>query len=140
MMLSLRSAALASCLLPAALTGAFARTLSIPPSADTYFEAYGSEKKNFGTDPILRMDQWGGRQVFLRFPLTELTATRRILSAKLRLFITDVGFNEAGEFPELKTCVGIYDVATAWTETGLTYDSPDGQISWNQGPGIPGPK
>jgi hypothetical protein len=117
-----------------------ARTLSIAPSADTYFEAYGSEKRNFGSEPVLRMDQWGGRQVFLRFPLTEFTAEKRIIRATVRLYIVEVGFNEQGEFPELKTCVGLYDVATAWTESGLTYDSPDGQKPWNQGPGIPGPK
>ena len=140
MLMFLRSAGVAICLLSGEMTILVGRTLSIAPSADTYFEAYGSEKKNYGTDPILRMDQWGGRQVFLRFPLTELTTTRRILGAKLRLFITQVGFNEVGEFPDLKTCVGLYDVATAWTEKGLTFDSPDGQKPWNQGPGIPGPK
>jgi len=108
--------------------------------ADTYFETYGSESKNFGAEPRLRMDQWGGRQVFLRFSLTNLPAGQRIERARLRLFATDVGFNEAGELPELKTCIGLFDVVTPWTETGLTWNSPDGQRPWNQGPGVPGGK
>ena len=115
-------------------------TLRLAPSADTYFETYGSEKKNFGAEPVLRIDQWGGRQAFLRFSLSDLDADRRILRATLRLYIVEAGFNEQGEFPDLKTCVGLYDVATPWTEAGLTYASPDGQRPWHQGAGIPGPK
>src|SRR5206468_2205678 len=61
---------------------------------------------------------------------------RRILRATIRLWITEVGFNEQGEFPDLKTCVGLYDVVTPWTEAGLTYRSADGANPWNQGPGI----
>jgi hypothetical protein len=140
MAISLRSALVATLLLACVIQPLFARTLSIAPTADTYFEAYGSEKKNFGSEPVLRMDQWDGRQVFLRFPLTALDAKKRIVRATVRLYIVEIGFNEQGEFPELKTCVGLYDVATPWTENGLTYDSPDGKKSWNQGPGIPGPK
>ena len=117
-----------------------AAVFNIAPSADTYFETYGSETKNFGTEPILRMDQWGGRQVFIRFPLTDLPPQKQILKAKLRLYIIETGFNEQGEFPELKTCLGIYDVATPWTELGLSYNSPDGQKPWNQGAGIAEPK
>ncbi|HTL17522.1 MAG TPA: DNRLRE domain-containing protein, partial [Patescibacteria group bacterium] len=117
-----------------------AATFNIAPSADTYFEAYGSENKNFGAEPVLRMDQWGGRQIFLRFPLQELPRQNQIASAVVRLYIVDTGFNEQGEFPDLKTCIGLYDVATGWTELGLTYMSPDGQTNWNQGPGIAEPK
>lgn len=113
-------------------------TLTGWPVADTYFETYGSENRNFGGESQLRLDQWGGRQVFLQFSLTNLPADRPIQRARLRLFVTDLGFNEAGELPDLKTCVGLFDVVTPWTESGLTYRSPDGQNPWNQGPGIPG--
>ncbi len=116
----------------------FADWVTNTPLADTYFETYGSEKQNFGAAPILRIDQWGGRQAFLRFNLPKIR--HRLLSASLRLYITEVGANEQGDFPDLKTCIGLYDVATPWTETTLTYNSPDGQHPWNQGPGIPGPK
>lgn len=129
---SLAAALLASPLL------AHAASHHLTPTADTYFEAYGSEKKNFGTEPVLRIDQWEGRQVFLKFSLKELPASQFVSRATLRLFITEVGFNEAGELPELPTCVGVYDVVTPWTETGLTFNSPDGQHHWNQGPGIRG--
>ncbi len=108
------------------------------PVADTYFEGYGSEKRNFGSAPVLRIDQWGGRQAFLRFTLPRLE--HRLVKATLRLYITELGFNEQGEFPDLKTCLGLYDVVTPWTESGLTYNSPDGQQTWNQGPGLPGAK
>ena len=120
--------------------GLLAATFNIVASADSYFETYGSEKKNFGSQPVLRMDQWGGRQIFMRFDLSPLPRQQHLLSAKLKLYIVEVGFNEQGEFPDLRTCVGLYDVATPWTELGLTYDSPDGQQPWNQGPGIAEPK
>ncbi len=113
-------------------------TITNLPVADTYFETYGSEDKNFGTATILRMDQWEGRQIFLRFPVANVPGDQRLLRAVLRLHIADMGFNEQGEFPELKTCIAVYDVATPWTETGLTFKSPDGTNSWSQGPGIPG--
>lgn len=131
---------LVTCGVVSAAAWAPAAVLTNPALADTYFETYGSEAKNFGTEPRLRMDQWGGRQVFLRFALTNLPAGQRIERAQLRLFITEVGFNEAGELPDLKTCIGLFDVVTPWTETGLTWRSPDGQNPWNQGPGLPGGK
>jgi len=126
------------CLLATTVFTASAVTLTNQPLADTYSETYGSEDKNYGSTPTLRMDQWGGRQAFLRFPLGKVPMGKRVLSARLRLSITEVGFNEQGEFPELKTCVEVYDVVTPWTETGLTHKSPDGEHPWNQGPGIPG--
>jgi hypothetical protein len=110
------------------------------PAADTYFETYGNEDKNFGRDPILRIDQWGGRQAFLRFPINNIPRDKRLLGATLRLFITDIGLNEQGEFPDLKTCIGVFDVATDWTEIGLTYRTADGHRNWTQGPGIASPK
>lgn len=120
--------------------GAESDLLILPANADTYFETYGSEDRNFGSEPQLRMDQWGGRQIFLRFSLTTLPTHVRILRAKLRLFVREIGWNEAGEFPDLKTCVGLFDVATEWTEDGLTFRTPDGTHPWRQGPGIPGGK
>src|ERR1043165_5863491 len=101
--------------------GLLSAICNIVASAESYFETYGSEKKNFGAEPVLRMDQWGGRQVFLRFQLSDLPRKKRLLSAVVKLYIVEVGFNEQGEFPELKTCVGLYDVATPWREMGLTY-------------------
>src|SRR5512140_693795 len=94
--------ALLTCSLPAV-------TLTNSPSADTYSEAYGSENKNFGSALLLRMDQWGGRQVFLRFPLEIVPSGQSVAEAKLRLYVTEIGFAEAGEFPELKTCVAVFD-------------------------------
>lgn len=117
---------------------ASAVTFTNEPSADAYFETYGSEDRNFGTARALRIDQWQGRQAFLRFPCENAPPGKRLLRATLRLAIADVGANEQGEFPDLKTCVGLYDVVTPWTETGLTFRSPDGTRPWNQGPGIPG--
>ena len=128
------------CLSASTVFSASGVTLTNQPLADTYSETYGSEDKNYGSAPALRIDQWGGRQAFLRFPLTNLPKDKRVLSATLRLSIAEVGFNEQGEFPDLKTCVGIYDVVTPWTENGLTHKSPDGERPWNQGPGIPGGK
>ncbi len=115
-------------------------TITNAPLADTYFEPYGSEDKNFRSAPCLKIDQWEGRQTFLRFSLTNLPPGQRLLSATLRLYITEIGFHEQGEFPDLKTCVGLFDVVTPWTEDGLTYKSPDGEHPWNQGPGIGHPK
>lgn len=115
-----------------------AATLAIAPSADTYIETYGSQTKNFGDAPQLRIDQWEGRKVLLRFPLTDVPQGKRVLRAVVRLYVTDVGFNEQGEFPDLKTAVALADVVTSWTETGATFNTYDGQNTWHQGPGIGG--
>lgn len=114
------------------------RTASVinVPLADTYFEAYGSEQTNFGHSPVLRVDQWGGRQAFLRFDIRNVPLTNLLTRVTLRLFVTEVGFNEAGEFPELRTCFSLHDVTTHWIESGLTYESPDGTNGWVQGPGL----
>ncbi|MBM4046913.1 MAG: DNRLRE domain-containing protein, partial [Planctomycetes bacterium] len=112
----------------------------LAPAADTYIEPYGAEAKNHGANPQLRIDQYGLRQALLRFPLNDLPAGKRIVSAKLRLFVTDIGFNEAGEMPDFKTCVGLFDLVTPWTEAGATFSTCDGQKPWSQGPGIPGGK
>ncbi len=136
----LRSLFAVSCALLAGSGNHLAATLTNTPIVDTYFEGYGSENKNFGAEPVLRVDQWGGRQVFLRFALTNLPPGRRILQAGVRLFVTELGFNEAGECPDLKTCVGLYDVVTLWTESGLTYKTCDGRQPWSQGAGIAGGK
>lgn len=117
-----------------------AATLTIAPTADTYIEPYGSETKNHGAEPQLRLDQWCGRQVLLRFPLSDVPPGKRIIRATVRLFITNVGFNDYGEFPDLKTCLGLFDLVTPWTELGATFNTSDGQTPWNQGPGIPGGK
>jgi hypothetical protein len=117
-----------------------AATFTNAPSADTYFEAYGSEDTNFGTSPVLRIDQWGGRQIFLHFPLTKAASGARISSATLRLNIIETGLNEAGPFPELSTCFGVFPVLTPWTEGGLTFRVSDGVHAWHQGPGIGEPR
>lgn len=118
---------------------AAAAVVSLQPVADTYFETYGSDTKNFGSEPVLRMDQWHGRQVFLRFPLSGVPQTNLLSRATLKLRILQVGANEQGEFPELKTGVGVYDVVTPWTENGLTFVSPDGTNAWRLGKGLRGP-
>ncbi len=115
-------------------------TLTNYPLADTYFETYGSAGRNFGAEPVLRVDQWGGRQAFLRFSLADLPQAKHLLRATLSLYVLDIGFNEAGELPDLKTCIGLYDVVTPWTEMGLNFNTCDGTTRWNQGPGIAGAK
>jgi heparin/heparan-sulfate lyase len=117
-----------------------AGNISIAPAADTYLEAYDSETKNFGSAPTLRADEWGGRKVLLRFPVDKIDAGKWIERATLRLFIKDVGFNEAGEFPELKTCISLADLVTPWTESGATHATADGAQPWKQGPGLSGTK
>src|SRR5262245_60408417 len=96
------------------------------PVADTYFESYGSEKTNFGNSSTLRLDQWGGRLVFLRFDISNIPLTNIVRRATLRMHLTEVGFNEQGEFPDLKTCFALRDVTTSWIESVLTFESPDG--------------
>ena len=71
-----------------------AAALTNAASADTYIEGYGNESKNYGSSPELRIDQWGGRQVLLRFPIENLP-NEAVISATVRLFITDIGFHEA---------------------------------------------
>jgi len=119
------------------------RTLTVTASADTYLEAYGSEDRNYGQAPTLRVDQWLGRLALLRFSLNGIPRERRLLSARLELHVLEATPSEAGEFPTLPQGLALFDLETPWIEQRATFRTCDGHQPWRQGPGLkldePGP-
>ena len=67
---------------------------------------------NFGTTPTLDVDGSPVIESYLRFPVTGLTGTVR--RATLRLWVTDKSVDGPA----------VYPTGTAWTETGITWNTP----------------
>jgi hypothetical protein len=81
------------------------------PSADAPVKG-GSPNTNYGTATSLLADTSPQEESYLRFDITGI-GTRKVTSAKLRLYVTNGSSNGPG----------VYRTATDWTEAGLTWNT-----------------
>lgn len=82
-----------------------------PPAADT-FSFSNQPNKNFGTFPLLMVQK--GATSYLKFNLAPLPANASVNKATLRLYVNSV--KTAGS-------VDAYEIDSAWTEGGLTWQN-----------------
>ncbi len=123
----------------AALAGAAtltAQTVTLQASADTALKL-GSPNKNFGGEPTLVLKE-GGNRMLIRFDQAGVTAAvggGSLASALLQVY---VGAN-AGNWGATGRTVDVYRLATAWTESGATWNCAVDPSPGHTGAGCVGP-
>ncbi len=104
----------------------------LSPSGDSYLRS-GQPNQNQGTEAILRVRQNGSNRSLVQFDqgaIASFVGNRDVVSAKLRLFITDNGNNWGASGRD----VGAYRLTQAWTELGVTWNCPNDTNTSNGSP------
>jgi hypothetical protein len=113
-----------------------AQMVILPASADTTLKA-SSPNKGFGADPTLVLKE-GGSRVLIRVDPAAISAAvgaASLASAQLQVY---VGSN-AGSWGATGRTVDIYQLATAWSEAGATWNCADDPDPGHAGAGCTSP-
>ena len=115
-------AAAAALLAPASVSAA-PTTHTLAPTADTYLRS-NQVARNLGTDADLQTEP-SARQTLIQFDISGIPAGELIVSAKLRLYVTQAGGG-----------VQVHRATTTWTELGATWSSMNANYAatvWGSG-------
>jgi sugar lactone lactonase YvrE len=99
------------------------------PTADAYLKD-GHPNKNQGDESILRVRANGHNRALVRFDEADIesgVAGRTLVSARLRMYIVDNADNWGSDGRE----VAVFRMKSAWTEGGVTWNSPDDSNTGN---------
>jgi hypothetical protein len=94
------------------LFATLAMAQSAPPAADAYTADF-TPTTNYGAANILQVR--AGYSSYLQFNLSPVPTGTTVTKATLRLYVS--AFTDAGSF-------NVYPVTSAWTESGLTFNTP----------------
>jgi hypothetical protein len=119
-----------------ATTTLAAQTVTLQASADTTLKQ-GNPNKSFGGEPTLILKE-GGSRVLIRFDPAAIAAAvggGSLASAQLQVFL---GAN-AGNWGTTGRTVDIYQLTTAWTEAGATWNCASDPNPGHAGAGCTNP-
>jgi hypothetical protein len=128
---------LAACFVAAlATTTLAAQTVTLQASSDTTLKE-GSPNRSFGSEPTLILKE-GGSRVLIQFNPAAITAAvggGSLASAQLQVYVDA----NSGNWGSTGRTVDIYQLATAWTEAGATWNCADDPSPGHTGAGCTSP-